>query len=59
MSEREKDERESKRQVRRVRRVVVQLYRKTESGRVLPAGSAVTEYEEGRRGGALEGSRGR
>jgi hypothetical protein len=35
------------------RRVVVELYRRSESGRLLPNGLLVTEYGAGRRGGSV------
>lgn len=35
------------------RRVVVELYRRDESGKVCPNGRLVTEYSEGRRGGVV------
>lgn len=40
------------------RRVVVELYHRSESGRLLPSGVLVTEYGQGRRGGALAPSEG-
>lgn len=42
-----------KRERRGKRRVVVELYRRAEGGRLVPQGTVVTEYDGDRRGGAV------